>query len=249
MKKTTIIFLSLLLSFGWLSAQFEGKVTMSPSEKDGDIVFFVKGDQVKMSPDINGKTADIYMNGSNSEMTMIVEDAGEKFGMKFSLGENSMIGMQMKMQMQQMETEEIDFKKTSETKTIDGYKCTLYTAKRDNGESVKAWLTDELEFGFEQLFPIQSPMTEQIKQSLLANGMTGFPLEMTKIDKDGKESTMRTKVEEMSLKNVEFEPGSNVDVMDMDLMIQEMMAAQNDPEKMQEIQQKMERFQKAMGGN
>ena len=66
--KKVILFISIIfLSASFLSAQFEGKVTMETSENAETITFFLKGDQVKIIPDLEEQQAEMFMDGGHSQ--------------------------------------------------------------------------------------------------------------------------------------------------------------------------------------
>lgn len=250
MKKTFFFLAIFLISISFLSAQFEGKVTMTTSSEDGESInFLMKGDQVKIVPDLENQNAAMFMDGKTGDMTIIMEQEGEQFGMKFNLNSNSMISTQMRMAMEKAnakaEDEEVSFNWTGETKTVNGQKCEKVIGKNSQGEFT-AWVTKGLGLSFTDLFPIDAPMTNEIKDKLFSSGMEGFPMQVISKDDKGKQTVMNTQVDKMAVSAADVTPNKEIEILDLDNFMQEIMAAQNDPEKMKKIQKKMERFQKMM---
>lgn len=248
--KKVILFISIIfLSISFLSAQFEGKVTMETSENAETITFLLKGDQVKIVPDLEEQKAEMFMNGETGDMTFIMGDGEERFGMKMNLNNNSLFANQMKAAMAQTnaddKVEEVDIKWTGEMKTVNGQRCEKVTGTSSDG-NFTAWVAKDLGLEFSDLFPINNPMTNELKDKLFGAGMKGFPMQVTTTDKNGEELVMNTTVDEMSVSDKDMTPAANIEVLDMDNFLQEIMAAQNDPDKMKEIEKKMQRFQKMM---
>ncbi len=249
MKKTTLFITILLLSFSFSFAQFEGKVTMTNSDGPGKMVFSVKGDQVKMVPELDNKTATMFMNGKSGDMIMIMEEKGEKFGIKLNLNGNSMIATQMRMAMEQggeKESKAATMTWTGEKQTINGQSCEKVTGTNSEG-SYTAWVAKDIKLSIADLFPINSPMTNEIKEKMFSMGMEGFPMRVSSTDKNGKKLVMNTMVEETSVSEKDVTPDPGIEILDMDNFMQEIMAAQNDPAKMKSLEKKMERLQHLMG--
>lgn len=252
MKKVNLFLSILLLSISFLSAQFEGKVTMTTtSEESTKVTFVLKDDRVKIVPDALGDNeAEIYMDGKSSDLIIIMGNGEERMGMKMNLNSKSMFAAQMRMAMDNAEEEgktDVKLNWTGIMKTVNGQKCEKVTGSNDEGEFT-AWVTKGLGLSFTDLFPINSPMTEELKNEMFGNsGFEGFPMQIITTQSDGTEQTMNASVEKMSISKSEMAMDGEVDLLDMDNIMQEIMAAQESPEKQAEIMKKMERFQKMMG--
>lgn len=252
MKKVSLFLSIILLSISFLSAQFEGKVKMKNSENDETMTFLLKDNMVKLVPDLKEeKTGVVLMNGESGDITIIMGNGEEKLGMKMNLNSNSMFATQMRMAMENQEVKEktdVKLKWTGETQTVNGQKCEKVIGTNEEGEFT-AWIAKGLGLSFGDLFPIQSPMTEELKAEMFGDNseFEGFPMRIITKNAEGKEQVMDATVEKTSISKSEMTMEKGVEIFDMDNIMKEIMAAQNDPDKMQDIQKKMERFQKMMG--
>jgi hypothetical protein len=192
------LFLFSLLIFcisSFAQSNFEGKIVMKISGKEtSNIVYYVKGNNMRMEVEAQGKKIAFLHNNKDSKSQMVMDE--QKMYMEFP-----------KMNMPETDMKENDVKdkirKTGEYKDINGYRCEKWTFE-DDGETGEAWMTDELG-GF---FMLQNPMgrnpQEEWEQKLVGNY---FPmLVIVKNDSGEKELTMKVvSVDKMSLNKDLFE--------------------------------------------
>ncbi|MDD8018510.1 MAG: DUF4412 domain-containing protein [Bacteroidota bacterium] len=155
-----------------------------------------------------------------SEITFAdLEKMAEKGAAKMDKMKEKMKGMpeeqrkMMEKMMGMQNDQPIEVKKTGETKSVAGYKCTKVTAVRGEEEVMTWWLTKDLT-GFEPLMADwkefskrMSAMTARFAKgtSEIYKNINGFPMETTMKIMNSSITTTVTKVEKRSIPSSEFD--------------------------------------------
>ncbi|HKI77502.1 MAG TPA: DUF4412 domain-containing protein [Ignavibacteriaceae bacterium] len=213
MKKFLIFNLLLILfvSFSVSSFsqnKFAGKVEIALKDKSGDnsMDYYIKGNKIRMDIQSPQGEARLILDQENKKISMLMPSM--KMYMSFPWDK-----MVSGAQGNNDNKNNMSFKKTGETKTINGYKCEKWLMTGDEG-TTEAWMTDELgRFMF-----FDSPMSGKSKpewQQELSNG-NNFPMLIIHKDSDGNENRLEvTKVEKMDLSDDFFGIPSGYNEMKM----------------------------------
>merc|ERR1711976_1105754 len=135
-----------------LHAQFEGTITMNSSvAADFNAVFTVKGDQVLMETEADGKNIRMISEKESGDMIILTESEGKKVAVKLNptaMQQGGMPGMQ-----KQKGGNSANVKVTNERKKINGYDCVKVVGD-DKDANYEAWITHDLNFSLLDLFPM-----------------------------------------------------------------------------------------------
>lgn len=137
---------------------------------------------------INAVTEDgqnrILLDNKEGSMTVITtsKDGTQGFKMRQPVFEDTAL-----------EPDDTDVKITDlgNTRTIDGYKCREYLIEHEEGTS-NAWLTKDLDIDptiMARAFATQARQAKQ-KNTMNFQKMEGFPIEVTTVSKNGKDTTV-----------------------------------------------------------
>lgn len=212
------------------------------AEQELSMDFFVKDKLVLMELDDDGQKVKIISEKETGHMTTLIEKDGKKMAIKIS---PEMMGQGLaSMDFEQAE-DKSEVKITTDTKMIDGYKCTKITGKNERTEAI-AWVTNELKFSLFDLVPMAKDAAAQSGVANMQEKMMqeGFVMEYWEKDLDSdKETTVNTTVKKQSINadifNYSKEEYQFFDMTNLMQMIQE---AQSDPEKMKQLQELMQEF-------
>ena len=174
---------------------FEGKVVIETTN-DGQthtLNYYAKGDMARFDVNSERGNANIIFDKKNKKMLMVMPTMKMymEFPMDMDLGDNESNATEDKSKS--------DFVKTSETKTINGYKCEKWVIKEGDKTS-EAWMTKDLG-GF--VF-FQSPMGNHQKQKWQEDIENSgyFPMLVVEKDSDGNE-TGRFEVKSVEKKSLD----------------------------------------------
>jgi hypothetical protein len=175
---------------------FEGKVVIETTN-DGEtntLNYYSKGEMARFDVNSARGEANIIFDKEHKKMLMVMPTMKMymEFPLDMELGEDNGNNTGD-------EKSNTDFVKTSETKTINGYKCEKWVIK-DDGKTSEAWMTKDLG-GF--IF-FQSPMGKQAKQKWQEDIENSgyFPMLVVEKDSDGKE-TGRFEVKSVEKKSLD----------------------------------------------
>lgn len=238
------LFSFLLAGFTTIMAQqFEGIITMTvKGEQELSMDFTVKDDLVLMEVDDEGQKVKVISEKETGDMTTLLEKDGKKMAIK--------MGREMMNQgMNSMDFGEVDDNAkvniTGETKMINGYKCTKITGKNDRAEAI-AWVTKDLNFSLFDLVPMAKDAAAKTGAANMQEKMMeeGFVMEYWEKElSSGDETTMSTTVKEQTIDPKVFQYSKEeYTFFDMTDLMQMMQDAQNDPEKMKQLQELMQEF-------
>ena len=186
MKALRISLLALVTLFffspkDFSQSTFEGKVVIETTN-DGQthtLNYYAKGDMARFDVNSERGNANIIFDKKNKKMLMVMPTMKMymEFPMDMDLGDNENNATEDKSKS--------DFVKTSETKTINGYKCEKWVIKEGDKTS-EAWMTKDLG-GF--VF-FQSPMGHHQKQKWQEDIENSgyFPMLVVEKDSDGNET-------------------------------------------------------------
>ena len=186
MKALRISLLALVTLFffspkDFSQSTFEGKVVIETTN-DGQthtLNYYAKGDMARFDVNSERGNANIIFDKKNKKMLMVMPTMKMymEFPMDMDLGDNESNATEDKSKS--------DFVKTSETKTINGYKCEKWVIKEGDKTS-EAWMTKDLG-GF--VF-FQSPMGHHQKQKWQEDIENSgyFPMLVVEKDSDGNET-------------------------------------------------------------
>ncbi len=196
MKKLSI-FSTVIISFMFLfqglsysQSSFEGKVTMKvQSEGNSNTMnYLIKGNKMRMEFSGMGHTGVMIMDVANKKADMLMPE--QKMYMEINMNDFKDLAKD--------QAKDVDFKKTDETKTINGYDCVkwVYKSKDAHGDM---WMTKDL--GSFMMF--NSPMghSEQPEWMKTIQNEGYFPMLVTIYDNDNKTTSQMevTSVEKKSL--------------------------------------------------
>ena len=221
-----------------LHAQFEGTITMNSSvAADFNAVFTVKGDQVLMETEADGKSIRMISEKESGDVIILTESEGKKIAVKLNptaMQQGGMPGMQ-KQKVEKADNTRL----TNERKKINGYDCVKVVGE-DEASNYEAWITNDLNFSIFDLFPMLKDTRDYSAETDIVEAIfeKGFILEMTETKKKTDEvSKMTATINEQkvnaSLFNISEEEYQVFDLTDMAKLMQE---ASTDPEKMQQLQ-------------
>ena len=194
-------------------SQFEGKIVFEVSDQETSpqqINYLVKGDwfRIEVPQAATGSGAMIY-NQKNKTMTMIMPQ--QKMYMEMPLD--------MSEKVQKEDVGPGYFKKTGESKNINGYDCDKFIFKDEEGEGV-AWMTKEL--GGFMFFNNPNERSSQSgwEDAVMAEGY--FPMIVKIKDSSGAAKTAFkvTKIEPKTLDMSLFKPPAGFKKLDMGNMMQ-----------------------------
>lgn len=233
-----------------LTAQgFEGVITMESSSSEGIAgTFSVKGDKVLIEVNKDEKPAKMLSDRTTGEITVLIENEEKKFALKMGPDMFNGMGDMAGMQDAKEKADEVKFNFTGKTKMIGKYKCEQVLTE-DKENEVEAWMTKDLGITLFDIFPMMKEATKTDTKGaamfeLLQKGMVMEANIKNKVS--GETEKVTTKVDKKKLPADMFVYSEEeYKVYDMTNMMQMMMEAQNDPEKMQELQ---EIFQQMNGG-
>ena len=200
MKALRISLLALVTLFffspkDFSQSTFEGKVVIETTN-DGQthtLNYYAKGDMARFDVNSERGNANIIFDKKNKKMLMVMPTMKMymEFPMDMDLGDNESNATEDKSKS--------DFVKTSETKTINGYKCEKWVIKEGDKTS-EAWMTKDLG-GF--VF-FQSPMGHHQKQKWQEDIENSgyFPMLVVEKDSDGNE-TGRFEVKSVEKKSLD----------------------------------------------
>ena len=200
MKALRISLLALVTLFffspkDFSQSTFEGKVVIETTN-DGQthtLNYYSKGDMARFDVNSERGNANIIFDKKNKKMLMVMPSMKMymEFPMDMDLGDNESNATEDKSKS--------DFVKTSETKTINGYKCEKWIIKEGDKTS-EAWMTKDLG-GF--VF-FQSPMGHHQKQKWQEDIENSgyFPMLVVEKDSDGNE-TGRFEVKSVEKKSLD----------------------------------------------
>ena len=200
MKALRISLLALVTLFffspkDFSQSTFEGKVVIETTN-DGQthtLNYYAKGDMARFDVNSERGNANIIFDKKNKKMLMVMPSMKMymEFPMDMDLGDNESNTTEDKSKS--------DFVKTSETKTINGYKCEKWVIKEGDKTS-EAWMTKDLG-GF--VF-FQSPMGHHQKQKWQEDIENSgyFPMLVVEKDSDGNE-TGRFEVKSVEKKSLD----------------------------------------------
>ena len=200
MKALRISLLALVTLFffspkDFSQSTFEGKVVIETTN-DGQthtLNYYSKGDMARFDVNSERGNANIIFDKKNKKMLMVMPTMKMymEFPMDMDLGDNESNATEDKSKS--------DFVKTSETKTINGYKCEKWVIKEGDKTS-EAWMTKDLG-GF--VF-FQSPMGHHQKQKWQEDIENSgyFPMLVVEKDSDGNE-TGRFEVKSVEKKSLD----------------------------------------------
>ena len=162
---------------------FEGKVVIEATNngETSTLNYYVKGDKARFDVNSARGEANVIFDKKNKKMLMMIPAMKTymEFPMDMDFSENYASGQS------EESSNDKNFVKTSETKTINGYKCEKWVIKDDKG-TAEAWMTKDLG-GF--VF-FNSPMGRKSKakwqQDIENSGY--FPMLIIQKDNDGNES-------------------------------------------------------------
>ena len=186
MKALRISLLALVTLFffspkDFSQSTFEGKVVIETTN-DGQthtLNYYSKGEMARFDVNSERGNANIIFDKKNKKMLMVMPSMKMymEFPMDMDLGDNENNATEDKSKS--------DFVKTSETKTINGYKCEKWVIKEGDKTS-EAWMTKDLG-GF--VF-FQSPMGHHQKQKWQEDIENSgyFPMLVVEKDSDGNET-------------------------------------------------------------
>ncbi len=185
MKKSNLILsLSILFIFAFqiiTSAQpkFEGKVNMKMTYQgeSHNMSYLIKGNKIRMEVSEGGHSAVMIFDEGNKKMMMIMPQ--QNMYMEIPVDQNTADNMDQ-------DNKDVEFTKTGETKTINGYKCEKWLYKSNDDQGV-AWMTKEL--GAFTMFSGGSMRGSDNKPEWMKEieSEGAFPMEVDIKDKDGKD--------------------------------------------------------------
>jgi hypothetical protein len=228
--------------------KFEGIIRMTNDQAQGiEGSFYVKGNLVLIDADTGDEPVKMLSDRTTGNMTIFMERNGKKVALK--------MGPEMYQQMGQMvpgnvkeQMDKVKLTFTGKTKKIDGYTCEQVVAVDGENKS-EAWITKELGITLFDIFPMMNELAAQQKgdDAMIKLFREGMVMEATTTKgKSGKTESMTMRIEEKNLSDDLFSfAEEGYKTYDMTNMMQLMMEAQNDPEKMKELQELMQEF----GGN
>jgi len=239
-KQINILFLFTILSISLQAQSFEGMIKMTSDSPYGiNADFTIKGDKILLENDSKAGKIQLIFDKTSGDITTITNENGRTMAIKTNLENNPYLkGKGGKIT---DSYSDYTIEKTTETKTIDGYKCTKYIGKNKDSESIM-WLTNELDFNWADLSPMKNSAGRNPYK--IDAGTDGMMMEMHTKEKNGKiEWTMTADVTEMAVSEAKFQVPVGVQVMDMTDMRQLMMEAQKNPEKMKELKEVMQQVE------
>ena len=236
----------LLVGFFTLSAQsFEGVITMQVASDDEEKVemdFYVKDKLVLMEVDDDGNKVKIISENETGNITTLVTENGKKMAIKIS---PEMMDQGFASMGIEQEEDNSKINVTTETKMVNGYKCTKITGKNDRAEAI-AWVTKDLKFSLFDLIPMAKDAASKTGMANLQEKMMeeGFVMQYWEKEiSSGKETTVNTTVKKQAVSDDVFQYSKDEYMFfDMTNLMQMIQDAQNDPEKMKELQELMQQF-------
>ncbi|MEX2590576.1 MAG: hypothetical protein WD334_10270, partial [Chitinophagales bacterium] len=236
MKTYFILILTIFyFAFPSIAAEtFEGKLTLSgktTGKNAGEYSFplLIQGDKLLFQADEKMK---VVINSKSGDMHILTENQGNKMAIKLNLkylesagGLKTFMGSSAPFDMSTIERmdDEQTMKKTSETKNINGQQCRKYLVD-DEAWSGHIWVSENPPYDFSGLYSV-----------LDIKSVTGLPLSGSlKSKKDDSTQDFDMKFEKMSLNSEQFSIGSNVQIVDVSMMLQN-----QDPKQVEEMIKQM----------
>jgi hypothetical protein len=221
MKKALI---TAILSFSCalVNAQWIGSYTMiiEPHKSKESITAYVNFMENKMAMEmLMGKETSVVrsiFDYQNKTVTTASEkDGNNKFAMVMKLTDDLV----------EKNKEEVQFRTTDETRTIDGYHCTKVIAETNEGVT-EMWLTKDLNLSYEKTIGMMpktknNPTSGFLRDLKQWKGIEGFPVEMISYQKKkpDEKSTIRFKDIKPDVVNKNAFDLSGYQIMDMTKML------------------------------
>ena len=197
--KVSLVALAVLFFFSpknFSQTTFEGKVVIETTNngETNTLNYYSKGDMARFDINSARGEANVIFDKKNKKMLMVMP--AMKMYMEFPMNMDFGVDNGNNANDEKSNT---DFVKTSDTKTINGYKCEKWVIKDGNNIS-EAWMTKDLG-GF--IF-FQSPMGKHSKQKWQEDIENSgyFPMLVVEKDSDGNE-TGRFEVKSIEKKSLD----------------------------------------------
>lgn len=211
-------------------------------EQELTMDFTVKNKQVLMEVEDDGQKVKMISETDTGNITTLVDKDGKKMAIKIN-------PEMMNQGLASMDFDQAEDNSkvvvTTDTKTIDGYKCVKITGKDDRIEAI-AWVTTDLNFSLFDLVPMARDAASKSGVANMQEKMMqeGFVLEYWEKElSSGQETTVKTTVKKQSVDAAVFNYSTEeYQLFDMTNLMQMIQEAQSDPEKMKQLQELMQEF-------
>lgn len=211
---------------------FEGKLTLSgKSSGSGEYTFplLIKGNKMLYQA---GEKLKILIDSESGDMHLVTDNQGNKMAIKLNLkylesagGLKAFMGSSAPFDISTVDRmdDEGTLTKTGESQKINGYSCKKYLVD-DEEWTGEIWFCENTPYDFSSLYNV-----------LDIESVSGFPVTGSlKNKKDGSTQDFNMNFEKMSLSADQFTVDSNIQIIDISMMLQN-----QDPKQVEEMIKQM----------
>ncbi|MFZ0391510.1 MAG: DUF4412 domain-containing protein [Calditrichia bacterium] len=241
----------------WFSKSVDELRNAAKNSQDPDVyeesqmTITVKGNKMRIDTQEDNQTVSAIYDSENQQVITLQHD--QKMAMVTNLNDMKNMAQSFTGQMggsegtdqeddDAEEESQFSMQKTGDTRTINGYKATLYKGTDDDGDYSYLWITDD-DAGLLGVFTGLMQMMDQEEESAedkelaFFKGISGFPVLTKSLSESDLNIMELVKVEEKNVSGDLFKVPADYQQMDMQQMMQQQM---------QKFQQEMKKMQDQM---